>query len=61
VLQSIVLPPNYTFCQFSSTLFPIFTSPSHLPQPITTFTLHTHHSLTSLLYQLYTTLVPCSL
>jgi hypothetical protein len=33
VLQSIVLPPNYSFCPFSSTVFLVFTSPSY-PPPI---------------------------
>jgi hypothetical protein len=52
VLQSIVLPPNYAFCPFSSTLYPSSPPPSILPQIATTLSCPpTHHLLTSLLYQ----------
>jgi hypothetical protein len=57
VLQFIVLPLNYSFCHFSSTLYPCL----HLPllsfpnlSPHYLSLLHTHNKLTSLLYQLYT-------
>jgi hypothetical protein len=56
VLQSIVLPPNYSFCPFSSTLFPVFTFPSHSPPNCH----HTNQLLTSLLYQLHINPDPCN-
>jgi hypothetical protein len=62
VLQSIVLLPKYSFCPFSSTLSPCLhlLLPSSLNlSPDHTFLLHTHHLLTNLLYQLYTTPTHC--
>jgi hypothetical protein len=43
VLQSIVLPPNYSFCSFSSTLSPS-SPPPPTPQPVTTLPLPPTHS-----------------
>jgi hypothetical protein len=62
VLKSIALLPNNSFRPFSLTLSPC----PHVPLPFSlnlspdypSF-LHTHHPLTNLLYQLYTTPNPC--
>jgi hypothetical protein len=63
VLKSIALLPNNLFCPFSPTLSPCL----HLPLPFSPnlspdypSLLHTHHLLTNLLYQLYTTPNPCN-
>jgi hypothetical protein len=63
VLKSIALQLNYSFCLFLPTLSPCL----HLPHPLTPnlspdyiSLLHTHHLLTNLLYQLYTTTTPCN-
>jgi hypothetical protein len=53
VLQSIGLLPNYSFC----TSHPL-TSFLILPQSDYLSLLHTHHLLTNLLYQFYTTTTP---
>jgi hypothetical protein len=60
VLKSIALPPIYSSCPFSSTLSPCLHPSLNLPNllPHYHFLLHTHHPLTSLLYQLYTTQAP---
>jgi hypothetical protein len=64
VLKSVSLLSNDSFCPFSSTLSPW----PHLPLPLSfnlspdyLSLLHTHHLLTNLLHQLYTTPTPCNL
>jgi hypothetical protein len=62
-VKIIALLPNYSFCPFSS-LFP----PPYVPLPFSSnlsphypSLLHTHHLLTNLLYQHYTTPTPDNL
>jgi hypothetical protein len=62
VLQSIVLPPNYSFGTFSYTVSSCFPLP-FLSLPTyhhTTPLPHTYHLLTNILYQLCTPSVPHS-
>jgi hypothetical protein len=61
VLQSIVLPLNYSFCLSSSTPSRLHLSLPSSPNlsPHYPSLLHTHHLLISLLYQLHTTSAPC--
>jgi hypothetical protein len=63
VLESIALLPKYSFCPFLFTLSPclhLSLSSSLNLSPHYTSLLHTHHLLTNLLYQLYTTPTPCN-
>jgi hypothetical protein len=58
VLQSIVLLPNYSFCHFLPTFYHYLSLTVLLfcnLSPNYPTLLHTHHLLTSLLYQLYAT------
>jgi hypothetical protein len=54
MLQYIVLPPNYSFCPFSSTL-PPSSPPLFIFSPTCHHTTSPSHPLTSLLYPLNTT------
>jgi hypothetical protein len=63
LLKSIALLPKNSFCPFLPTLSPDLTIPSHSPptcHQITPSLLHTHHLLTNLQYQFYTTSTPCN-
>jgi hypothetical protein len=63
VPKSITVFPNNLFCPFSPTLSPC----SHLLSPFSlnlppdySSLLYTHHALTNLVYQIYTTPTPCN-